>query len=774
MSKIKRKEKRKEKVHITAFILFFLFPVVISSSQEPENTQFSETLLLVEQQKYQLAIQSIEKLLPKIEALGQKEGNEISARAQYVLGNCYRKEKKWDDAIKAYQQVADGYQLADYVKFNIAESFRELGDFENAALWYKKFLDAHPNHFKVSAAQFQLAVCYISFSFALDSAMQNTNTALTSTTQTTNKYKEALEILLALAGNKNSDYSREAAYYIGKAYEGLSLLPDAYLAYVKVILEKTADSAARKALDSINALIAKEPTLKVTREQRFNFGMVCFDAGKYQKAREEFGKVITKEKNALSAKATYMIGQSYYQQKKYSLAIAEYQKVVNLYPESDVVISALYKTAHSWRRNSEVDKGNKLLEDVVSKYPQSELADNALYDIALELKGRQQYKSAAAFFTRLRKEYPGNEQADEALWHLGWCFLKLEQCQESIGAWQDIVAKFPKSKFFEAAHYWIGKSYERLGQLENARQIYSQVIQNNEWYYSNRAKERLKKLEGERKAEGEALTPALSQRERESIREVKRARVTSDNSIWRNISAPLDSSRMQELIFLRDFDNAAAELTFLAKNEPEKKRNIYYTLVTVYQSMGKFFQASTYAALLSQLAEAKDSIGAMPVEVYKILYPLYYKELIYKYAAAYKIDPFFVAAMMREESRSDRDIVSSAGAIGLMQIMPATGEDFAKKFNIQDFNTDMLFEPEVNVRVGAWEMKSYMDRFDNNLFIVIGAYNAGPGRMREWMKRIDLSDLDEFIEDIPFVETRRHIKKVLDSYILYQELYAEK
>jgi soluble lytic murein transglycosylase-like protein/TolA-binding protein len=751
---------------ITAFILFFLFLVVISSSQEPETTQFSEALSLIEQEKYQLAIQSIEKLLPKIEALGQKGGGEMAARAHYALGNCYRKEKMWDYAIKSYQQVADGYQLSDYVKFNIAESSKELGDFENAALWYKKFLDAHPDHFKVSEAQFQLAQCYISL----------------------NKYKEALEILLALEGqppapfgqpplspfikgegDKNSNYSREAAYYIGKAYEGLSLLPDAYLAYVKVISEKTSDSTAQKALESINDLISKEPTLKVTREQRFNFGMVCFDTGKYQKSREEFGKVVTEEKDVLSTKATYMIGQSYYQQKKYSLAIAEYQKVVNLYPESNFVTSALYKTAHSWRRNSEVDKGNELLEDFVSKYPQSELADNALYDIALEQKGRQQYKSAAAFLTRLRKEYPESELTDEALWHLGWCFLKLEQYQESIGAWRDIVAKFPKSKFFEAAHYWIGKSYERLGQLENARQIYSQVIQNNEWYYSNRAKERLKELEDRRKAEG-GRWKAEGEEEKG---EMKRARITSDASIWRNISSPLDSSRMQELIFLRDFDDAVAELTFLAKNEQEKRRNIYYTLITVYQRMGKFYKASTYAATLSQLADAKDSIGAMPVELYKILYPLYYKELIYKYAEEYKIDPFFVAAMMREESRSDRDIVSSAGAIGLMQIMPATGEDFAKKFNIQDFKTDMLFEPEVNIKVGVWEMKSYMDRFDNNLFIVIGAYNAGPGRMREWMKRIDLSDLDEFIEDVPFVETRRHIKKVLDSYILYKELYAE-
>lgn len=231
---------------------------------------------------------------------------------------------------------------------------------------------------------------------------------------------------------------------------------------------------------------------------------------------------------------------------------------------------------------------------------------------------------------------------------------------------------------------------------------------------------------------------------------------------------------MQELIFLRDFDNAAAELTFLAKNELEKRGSSYYNLVTIYQRMGKFYQAYTYAAILSQLADAKDSMGAMPVELYKLLYPLYYKELIYKYSEKYKIDPFFVAAMMREESRSSRDIVSSAGAIGLMQIMPDTGKDFAKKFNIQDFKTDMLFQPELNIQIGAWEMKSYMDRFNNNLFIVIGAYNAGPARMREWMKKISLSDLDEFIEDIPFVETRRHIKKVLDSYILYKELYEEK
>jgi soluble lytic murein transglycosylase-like protein len=129
--------------------------------------------------------------------------------------------------------------------------------------------------------------------------------------------------------------------------------------------------------------------------------------------------------------------------------------------------------------------------------------------------------------------------------------------------------------------------------------------------------------------------------------------------------------------------------------------------------------------------------------------------------------------MIREESGYDADAISHAGAYGLMQIMPVTGEDVAQRLKINSFEPKMLFEPEINIQIGTWYMKNLMDTFDNNHALVSGAYNGGQGRMKQWLEELNLSDMDEFIEDIPIDETRRHIKKVMDSYYIYKELYSE-
>ena len=137
------------------------------------------------------------------------------------------------------------------------------------------------------------------------------------------------------------------------------------------------------------------------------------------------------------------------------------------------------------------------------------------------------------------------------------------------------------------------------------------------------------------------------------------------------------------------------------------------------------------------------------------------------------MDPLFIISMMREESGYNADCISSAGAYGLMQIMPSTGKEIAQKVKIRSFYSNMLFQPEINIHLGIWYMKNLMTSFDNNYALVTGAYNGGPGRMKRWVGKSDLSDMDEFIEDIPINETRRHIKKVMDSYYIYKELHSE-
>ena len=155
------------------------------------------------------------------------------------------------------------------------------------------------------------------------------------------------------------------------------------------------------------------------------------------------------------------------------------------------------------------------------------------------------------------------------------------------------------------------------------------------------------------------------------------------------------------------------------------------------------------------------------------LYPRYYADMVEKYAKLYNVDTFLVAAMILEESRYNAAAVSWAGAIGLMQIMPATGRELAQQLKIRRFRTSMLKQPDVNIQMGTKYIGDLNSWFDDDPMLVIGAYNGGPGRMRRWVKSKNIKDIDEFVEKITIRETRLHIKKVIDSHDRYVALYGK-
>ena len=223
---------------------------------------------------------------------------------------------------------------------------------------------------------------------------------------------------------------------------------------------------------------------------------------------------------------------------------------------------------------------------------------------------------------------------------------------------------------------------------------------------------------------------------------------------------------------LKLFEDALTELEGTVQRNNSNLRDNYYNLILCLEKLKKFQQAHRYADRLSNFQPLRGKNNAIPVELYRLLYPLYYTDHLQKHTTKYEIDPLFVAAMIREESRYNADIVSYAGAVGLMQIMPATGRHIADRLKMPKFSKSMLYNPDINIQMGAWYMKSLMNQFDNNHALVAGAYNGGPGRMRRWIEAKKIPDLDEFVEDIWIDQTRRHIKKVIDSYIIYQELYT--
>ncbi|MEL7608971.1 MAG: lytic transglycosylase domain-containing protein [Bacillota bacterium] len=153
-------------------------------------------------------------------------------------------------------------------------------------------------------------------------------------------------------------------------------------------------------------------------------------------------------------------------------------------------------------------------------------------------------------------------------------------------------------------------------------------------------------------------------------------------------------------------------------------------------------------------------------------YKLDYKELIAEYSAEYEIDPYLVAAVIHCESSGRADAVSKSGAIGLMQIMPETGEWIAEKLGMKKFKSEKLTDPEVSIRMGCWYLEFLMERFSSNVVNVLAAYNAGHGNVDKWLEDGGLSE-DGQLKNIPFEETDAYVEKVLYAYEKYQALYPD-
>ena len=155
----------------------------------------------------------------------------------------------------------------------------------------------------------------------------------------------------------------------------------------------------------------------------------------------------------------------------------------------------------------------------------------------------------------------------------------------------------------------------------------------------------------------------------------------------------------------------------------------------------------------------------------KSIYKLEYKERIEEYASRFEIDPYLVASVIWAESGYDPEAVSSRGAIGLMQIMPDTGEWIAQKLGEENFEVAKLTDPDVNIRYGCWYLSYLLERFPGQLENVIAGYNAGPNRVQEWLDSEKYSSNGEKLDTIPYSETENYVEKVTKAYDKYKEFY---
>ena len=689
---------------------------VPASADEKHSAAWQEAFTLIDKGNRK-------KAALKLEALLQTDLSEPKKREiHHALGYNYEKLRNRPKAIGHYARVASvSYPLADYAVYRLARLYKGMNNRTRAIKWYTQLVTDYPTSFYLVEAKWTLAQLHLE----------------------AKQYTSAKSILLELV--EQPRYAREVSFALARCNEELGDIPTAFNTYRELIKENHSGSVARDALNRLRRLARANKTLKLTPTDRLNCGLVSFSHKQWKVAVANLELIPNTVDLNLRAHALYLIGRSYQGRKWYNTAIKKFNAVIALGDKNEYLTRATYQITQCYRRKGHIRTAISKLENFVKAYAWSELVDDALYNIAQLREKQGKSELALDAYSRLIKVAPKSPYADVAAWRTGWQRFDQRRYEESYDAFKGLKENFPGNRYAMGAHFWMAKIRERQNQPALARRLYKEVAEARYWYYSARAKT--------------ILGVATSELEPRAIR---------DAELPARQACPKQVPLLMEL---RLYEDAIAQLNEHISTTPLSERECFYDLITCYEGLAMYDKARK---VTEQSLESPAFANATREDLGKLhrkLYPRYYANMVEKYAKLYNVDIFLICAMILEESRYNAEAVSWAGAIGLMQIMPATGKELAQQLKIRRFRTSMLKQPDVNIQMGTKYIGFLNSLFNDNAMLVTGAYNGGPGRMKRWVASKNIADIDEFVEKITIRETRLHIKKVIDSYDHYVEIY---
>jgi len=364
-------------------------------------------------------------------------------------------------------------------------------------------------------------------------------------------------------------------------------------------------------------------------------------------------------------------------------------------------------------------------------------------------------KSASDVRNLLLSRYGSSNEAGELRWRIAKGQARNGQIKNAIATVDALMTNSPDSIFTAEASFWAGKWANQIGDKAKAKTLFEFTIrQHPDSYYAWRSASSLGWNVGTFTT-ARYVAPAIA---------LPSARQP----------LPAGSAKLQELYILGlDRDARSQWVTELRGKRNLEPKEIFTDGVLRVANQDNLIGIKTLESL-----DWIDVSNAQKAEIIQLkqhpayihsLYPFHYWELISNWANERKLSPALVIGLMRQESRFEPQIRSRSGAIGLMQIMPDTGSWIASKKGVNNYNLD---RPEDNINFGTWYLDYTHGRYGNNSMLAVASYNAGPGAVGRWVEAGGVGDPDEFVNNIPYDETRDYVSKVLGNYWNYLRLYS--
>jgi soluble lytic murein transglycosylase len=667
-----------------------------------------------------------------VEAYARAHAREdAGALAWLVVGYAHVVDHDYAKAIdplnRAKPRAGD---LGDYVAYYLGTCYLQTGRQGEALAALADFGSAYPDSLLVRDA-------HLSYAGAL---------------LTEGRAAEAAEILEKDRLPARSDIE----FTLGRAYAALGENAKAAEAFENVYYNMPTAAEA----DAAYADLKKLPQAPAaTSAQRKTRAELLIKARRYNDAAEEYRELVIHTNPADRPAAELALADALHRAGRNREARAELTTLPGA--TADQQAQRLYILGEVAWSLDENDTFYREVNELRELAPTSPWLEAALLSVANLHLVHHEYDQALDAFRELQQRFPNGAKASYAHWKAAWLTLRQGRNDEAKKEFDEQIELYPAGNETSAALYWRARLAEEDKQIGMARAYYQKLSDRfRNYYYAELGRERLRKLPASADPPGQYPLldhiPPLEHGDKVSLSEL-----------------PTDDLHLQKAQLLGNgglVDFAVRELQAAAQADggnwgPAETAQLY-TDTGHYDRAIEVMKKSvpSYFAV---------DIPMLPREYWEALFPRPYWTDLKRFSLANGMDPYLVASLIRQESEFNPAAVSRANAVGLMQLLPKTGKLVAHQESLRRYNASQLYTPTVNLELGTRYFRGMVDQFGGSFDYALAAYNAGSDRVEDWMGQGKYRDEQEFVESIPFTETREYVQAILRNASVYRQLYGE-
>jgi peptidoglycan lytic transglycosylase len=655
---------------------------------------------------------------------------DAGALAWLVLGYAHILNGDYAKAIDPLKRASrDAGDFGDYVAFYLGTAYYQTGKPDDAIAIFNKFATNYPNSLLIRDVRIAYARALIS----------------------QNKAQDAV----ALLEKDRAPIRSDQELVLGKAYEAVGDNSKAVEIFRNLYFHLPLSLEAPLAQTELSKLSASTKYVPTVEERKVRADLL-FNSRQYDQAAGEYQSLLGSLSPQEQPVTQLKMAVSWYHLNRDKDAKKILDALNNLPPE--LAAERLYYLGEIAQDSNDENGFLSILEQLRQSAPTSHWFELALLSAGNMYLLKPDFDKAIDYYRELHVRFPQSNLAAYAHWKVAWLSLQQGRDDEAKKEFENQIALYPTSPQVPAALYWRARLAEEDKQPAVARAYYQKIAERfPNYYYGELASKRLAKLPQDDDPVSIALldhVPALN------FPKIADAEIPDDNL------------RVQKAELL---DNGALvdfAIRELQAAEDEDKGTWYpVEAAKLYQRAGRYDLAIETLKHAVPNYFALD-LSSLPRSYWQALFPKAYWPQVRKFAAANHLDPYLVASLIRQESEFNPNAISRANAVGLMQLLPSVGRKVAKQERIRHFHPQQLLTPAINLRLGSRYFSDMVNKFGSFEY-ALAAYNAGDNRVNAWLGLSKYRDSTEFVEAIPFSETREYVEAIMRNAYVYRQLYGK-